>query len=199
MRKSYLIPLGYALLCTFILFACKDKTASGGSNSSKNPVAKEFLVTDSSVGDLQIGMELDEVEAKLGEKITLMNKNPQDVWIDSAMVQYKGEPVTLMFDRRWVVEDSFYLVLGGVKINTNKFKTKEGIGVGSEKEEVWKAFNDGFVFNMYPEFEDTTYTTLSKTRSNITVGHGEGNILIFQLLNSKVKIMELNQYYNDEE
>ncbi len=185
--------------CSLFFVACKEKTASTGTNSSKDPVATEFLVTDSSVGDLRIGMKVEEVEAKLGEKITLLNKNPQDVWIDSAKVQYKGEPFTLMFDRRWVVEDSFYLVLGGVKINSDKFKTKEGISVGSGKEEIWKAYNDGFVFNMYPEFEDTTYTTLSKTRSNITVGHGEGNILIFQLLNGKVKIMEVAQYYNDEE
>lgn len=197
MRRLNLILPGFVLLCTFILFACKEKTASPGD--PKDPVAKEFLVTDSSVGELSIGMTVKDVESALGEKITLMNKNPQDVWIDSAMVKYKGEDFTLLFDRRWVVEDSFYLVLGGMKISSEKFKTKEGISVGSDKEEIWKVYNDGFVFNMYPEFEDTTYTTLSKTRSNITVGHGEGNILIFQLLNGKVKIMEVAQYYNDEE
>ena len=73
MRRLNLILPGFVLLCTFILFACKEKTASPGD--PKDPVAKEFLVTDSSVGELSIGMTVKDVESALGEKITLMNKN----------------------------------------------------------------------------------------------------------------------------
>jgi hypothetical protein len=197
MRKSLLIPLGYALLCTFILLACKEKTASSASGKK---VDSAYLFNNQGLGDLRIGMTVEEVEKALGNKVTLMNKNPEEVYIDSAEVKYKGEPATLMFDRRYSQDESYFLVLGGVKTSSPKFKTAAGIGVGSDKEEIWEAYSTGYVFNLYPDYEDTTYTTFSKTRSFINVSTQEGEIMyFFSLKDNKVSLVEMNVSYNDEE
>ena len=197
MKKTHLIPLGLALLCTFILFACKNKTASSASGSKTDSA---YLFNNQGLGDLRIGMTVEEVEKTIGGKVTLMNKNPEDVYIDSAEIKYKGEPATLFFDRRYNQDETFILVLGGVKTSSPRFKTKEGIGVGSDKEEIWDAYRTGYVFNLYPDYEDTTYTTFSKTRSFINVSTQEGEIMyMFSLKDNKVSLVEMNVSYNDEE
>ena len=196
MKKALLIPLSFALLCIFILFACKEKTAASGTDTK---IDSAFMLTPDGLGELRMGMSVAEVEKVLGGKITLMNKDPE-VWIDSAEVKYKEEPTTLFFDRRYKTDESFDLVLGGLKTTSSKIKTRTGVGVGSDKEEVWEAYREGYDINLYRDYEDTTYTTRSKTRSFIYVTTGEGdNSILFSLVNNKVTKLELNRNYDDEE
>ena len=196
MKKSRLILL-LAISGSFFLFSCSEKTANTSTDAS---VDSAFLLTTQGLGELKMGMDVKELEKVLGEKITLMNQNPQEVWIDSAEIKYKGEPATVFFDRRYLTDTTFDLVLGGIKTSGSGFKTGTGIGIGSGKDEIWNAYREGYIFNMYPDYEDSTFTNFSKTRSFIYVTTGEGdNAILFSLENDKVKMFELRRNYDDEE
>ena len=196
MKKKRLISL-LAIYGSFLLISCGEKTANTSTDAA---VDSAFLMTTEGLGELKMGMEVKELEKVLGEKITLMNQNTQEVWIDSAEIRYRGEAATLFFDRRHLTDTSFDLVLGGIKTSGAGFKTRTGIGIGSGKDEIWKAYREGYIFNMYPDYEDSTFTNFSKTRSFIYVTTGEGdNAILFSLENDKVKMFELRRNYDDEE
>ena len=196
MKKNRLF-LSLAISCSFFLFSCSEKTANTSTDAS---VDSAFLLTTQGLGELKMGMDVKELEKVLGEKITLMNQNPQEVWIDSAEIKYKGEPATVFFDRRYLTDTTFDLVLGGIKTSGSGCKTGTGIGIGSGKDEIWNAYREGYIFNMYPDYEDSTFTNFSKTRSFIYVTTGEGdNAILFSLENDKVKMFELRRNYDDEE
>jgi hypothetical protein len=196
MKKVRLVSL-LAISGTLFLFSCGEKTANTSANAT---VDSAFLLTTEGLGELRVGMDVKELEKVLGEKITLMNQNPQEVWIDSAQIKYRGEPATVFFDRRYLTDTTFDLVLGGIRTSGAGFKTGTGIGIGSGKDEIWNAYREGYIFNMYPDYEDSTFTNFSKTRSFIYVTTGEGdNAILFSLENDKVKMFELRRNYDDEE
>jgi len=196
MRKAILLPLTVVLLSSFFILGCKEKTAATAPDTR---VDTAFMLTPDGLGELRMGLSVAEVEKVLGGKITLMNKDPE-VWIDSAEIKYKEEPTTLFFDRRYKTDETFDLVLGGLKTTSPKIKTRAGVGVGSDKEDIWEAYREGYDMNLYRDYEDTTYTARSKTRSFIYVTTGEGdNSILFSLVNNKVTKLELNRNYDDEE
>lgn len=196
MKKARLVCLLF-LSGSLAFFSCKEKTAN---TSSSTEVDSTLMLTTEGLGDLKMGLDVKGVEKVLGEKITLMNKNPKEVWIDSAEVKYKGEPATIYFDRRYLTDTTFDLLLGGIRTSGGSFKTATGIGMGSDKNEIWNAYRQGYIFNLYPDYEDSTFTAFSKTRDFIYVTTGEGhNAILFSLENNKVKMFELRRNYDDEE
>ena len=195
-------PSRLAAICFFVLvtlpalvtISCGEKTA--GETKTAKDISPEFLVTENSLGPLRMGMTVEEVERALGKDIELLNTNPEEVWVDSAKITYEGEPVTFYFDRQYQEDDSYTLVLGSIRMNSPKFRTSAGIGVGSGKEEIWDRYKDGYAFTMYADYEDTSYTVRSKTRYFINVSEGEGEfLLMFYLDSNKVKSVEITRNY----
>ena len=179
-----------------ILQSCKEGTAEA-KKEEKVEVAPDLTLSEKGLGDLKIGMEIAEVEKVIGQKLELLNKNPE-VLADSAKTNYKGAPVSLYFDH---VNE-----LSGIKTTESKFRTASGVGVGSDKNEIWNAYNDGYSFNMYPDYEDSTYTTRSKTRYFISISNMNGladgdniPLILFTMINGKATEVEATRIYNDSE
>lgn len=200
MRKICFWALTVSL--TVGLYSCKQKTAGANSdNKTELPdVPKEFLVTEQGIDQLRIGMTLDESKKILGQDIPLTNADDDISWMDTVYATYNKIPMEIFYERQYNndIDDSFTKVIAGFRVKSELCKTEKGIGVGSEKMDIINKY-DGYVMNIYPEFEDTTYTTRSKTKSIINVSRGEDtvNMLIFSLDRNRVSAVELSRFFGE--
>lgn len=187
--RTLLLPL------LFFLIACKSKPADKKNENT------DYLLSLEGIGPVKTGMSQADLEKLIGNKIPLTN--PQDTvsgsWEDSALIQYKDAPLHLGFVRTYVEEDSFYMRVTGIKTSSPLCKTESGIGIGSGKQQIIDAY-DNYMIIMIPDYEDTTYTTRSKSRLSIMVREDrEGYEITFYLKDNKVYAMAAGTYYDDEE
>lgn len=191
MRKL-LLPL------LFFFVACNNKQDDKKINTNENT---DYLITMEGIGAIKTGMPQHELEKLLNKPIPL--SNPTDTisgsWEDSAIVKYKEAEFNLGFVRSYTDNDSFYMRVTGMKTSSYLCKTNNGIGIGSSKQQIIDAF-ENYMILMAPEYEDTTYTTRSKTRYSIKVRESyEGGQIIFYLTNNKVSAIEVGSFYDDSE
>ena len=190
---------GLWLGLAFVLAAC------GSKNDHPDPknVNPDYLITLDGIGLVQTYMSQDELEKLLNKKIPLTN--PQDTisgsWTDSAFIKYKEADIRLTFERAYgyTVPDSFYMRVTDMQTSSPLCKTKSGVGIGSGKEEIVNAFEDHRLF-LQPDFEDTTYTTRSKSLYSIIAREDrEGRGITFYLKDNKVDAIKVDTYYDDSE
>lgn len=196
----------YFLFVSGLLFfaACNNKKANQPDNdktSSKIPQNTDYLVTLEGIGLIKTAMTQEEVEKLLNKKVPLTN--PTDSvsgsWEDSAVIKFKEADVTLAFVRTYMKEDSFYMRVTGIKTSSPLCKTQNGIGIGASKQQIIDAF-ENYLLIMSPDYEDTTYTTRSKTRYSIKIREDwEGKELVFYLKDNKVFSMEVTSFHDDSE
>lgn len=181
-----------------VLAACSSKNDQPDKN-----VNTDHLVSLDGIGPVQIGMSQNELEKLLSKKILLTN--PRDTisgsWMDSAFIKYKEADIRLTFVRTYAytATDSFHMRLTEMQTSSPLCKTKNGIGIGSNKQQIIGAFEDHMLF-MEPDFEDTTYTTRSKTLYSINVRENrEGREIVFYLKDNKVYAIKVGSFYDDSE
>jgi hypothetical protein len=189
MRK--LLP---ALL--IVLAACGSKNDQPDKN-----VNTDYLVSLDGIGPVKTEMSQDELEKLLNKKIPLTN--PRDTisgsWMDSAFIKYKEADIRLTFVRTYTANDSFYMRMIDMETRSPLCKTKNGIGIGSSKQQIINAFEDLMLF-MEPDFEDTTYTTRSKTLYSIKARENrEGREIAFYLKDNKVYAIIVGSFHDDSE
>ena len=196
MKKNIFLLLPVLLSLSVIQFSCREKTAAAKTDPQKTDIPKEYLITEKGLGDLHIGMKVNETEKLLGKKFTLSHMHePQGSWLDTAQVTYNQVPMDLYFERQYSREDQFEMVLSGIRFTHEKCKTEKGIGVGSHRDDIINAY-DGYSMSIFYDFEDTTYTTRSKTRSFVNVSRDDAETMfIFTLQNKKVDAVELSRNY----
>jgi len=192
MRK--LLPL-----LLIVLAACGSKNDEPG----KKNVNDDYLVTLDGIGPVKTDMSQGELEKLLNKKIPLTN--PWDTisgsWMDSALIKYKEADLRLTFVRTYAYSapDSFHMRMTDVETSSPLCKTKDGIGIGSGKKQIIDAFEDHLLF-IEPDYEDTTYTTRSKSRSTIKAREArEGREIIFYLKDNKVYAIKVGSFYDDSE
>ena len=190
--SKLLLPL------VFFLIACNSKQDDNKFNTNEN---SDYLITLEGIGAIKTGMPQHDLEKLLNKQIPL--SNPADTisgsWEDSALVKYKEAEFNLGFVRSYIDNDSFYMRVTGMKTSSKLCKTNNGIGIGSSKQQIIEAF-ENYLILMAPEYEDTTYTTRSKTRFYIKVRESyEGGQMIFYLTNNKVSAIEVGSFYDDSE
>ena len=179
--------------------------AACGQQSSTSPTGKnentDYLVSLEGIGPVKTGMSQAQLEQLLGKKIPLTN--PTDTisgsWMDSARVQYKEAELALSFVRSYAYEkpDSFHMRVESLLTRSPLCTTAEGIGIGSTRQQVLRAFENNTIY-MGPEYDNDT--TVSKTRFLIHVREfREGPQIVFHLLENKVVAIEVGSYYDDEE
>lgn len=188
MRKI-LLPL------LFLLIACNSR-----QNVEKNENT-DYPVSMDGIGHIKLDMSQQELEKLVNKKIPLTN--PWDTisgsWQDSAFIWYKEADLKLTFQRTYIKTDSFYMRIIQIETSSPLCKTASGIGIGSGKQNIIEAFEDHLLI-INPDFEDTTYTTRSKTRFTINVRENrEGREMIFSLAEKKVVSLKVTSFYDDEE
>lgn len=179
-----------------VLVACSSKNDQPDKN-----VNTDYLVSLDGIGPVKTGISQDELEKLLNKKIPLTN--PRDTisgsWQDSAFIKYKEADLRLTFVRNYDVADSFYMRITEVQTSSPLCKTKSGIGIGSNKQQIIGAFEDHMLF-MEPDFDDTTYTTRSKTLYSIKAREArEGREIVFYLKDNKVYAIKVDSFYDDSE
>lgn len=185
----------FPLLC--ILFACNSKP------TEKKPENNDYLISIDGMGPVKTGMSQEELEKLLNKKLPLTNLTDtiSGSWEDSARIQYKDADIKLSFVRTPTMTiDSYYLRITGMETSNRMWKTKEGVGIGSGKQQIIDAFFDNYVLFMWPDYADTTYTTRSKTHYTVSVRENrEGKEIVFHLKDNKVYAIEVGAFYDDEE
>ena len=161
---------------------------------------KDYIISTNGLGAIRLDMTQAELEKVLAKKVPLTN--PWDTisgsWQDSAKIWYKDIDVDLRFQRTYIKEDSFFMRVIGIKVNSPLCKTKDGIGIGSGKLQVIAAF-EGYYIDISPDYNEDR-TTKSKTASTISIRkESEGNTIWFNLVNKKVVSFEIFPVFDDEE
>ncbi len=152
----------------------------------------DYIVTMTGMGDLKMNMTIAALEKVLNKKITLKNLlNKEGGYADTIKTKYKNIDVQLYLEDQYIDEKKSEIQLKGIKTSSPLCKTKSGIGIGDDKLKIINAYED-YPVNIYPSYEDDSYTKRSKTKSTITVSNDENsNVITFFLNNKKVIAIEL--------
>jgi hypothetical protein len=159
-----------------------------------------YIVSTDGIGAIKLHMPQVELEELLNKKIPLTN--PGDTisgsWQDSAKIKYKNIDIHLEFVRSYFAEDTFQMVVSGIRTSSVLCKTKYGIGIGSDKLKIIAAYEDYFL-TIQPGFFNYYNTEKSKTKSTISIEDDSKRILRFYLLNKKVVSFEITTSSSAEE
>jgi hypothetical protein len=187
------------LLWPFLIFflACGSKA----DQPEKKITDNDLLVTLDGIGPIKTFMSQEQLEKTLGKKIPLTNLRDtvSGSWMDSAFIKYKEADIRLTFERSFDEHDNTFMRMTTIETSSPLCKTIEGVGIGSSKQEIIKAF-PGNRLSMNHGFEKDTDTIPAKSLYVITVRQNrEGPQIIFYLKNNKVRSIEVGSYYDDEE
>lgn len=177
-------------------------TACNSKQDDKKNENTDYLITLEGIGPVKTDMAQEELEKLLNKKVPLTNLTDtvSGSWEDSARIQYKDADIKLSFVRTQTKTiDSFYMRITRMETSSPLCKTQNGIGIGASKQQIIDAF-DNYLLLIAPEYEDTTYTTRSKTMYSIKVRESwEGGEIIFYLKNKKVYSIKVGNFYDDSE
>ena len=179
------------------LFACSSKA----DQPTKENVNTDLLVSLEGIGPLKTDMYQKDLEKVLDQKLPLTN--PQDTisgsFMDSAFIKYKGADMRLTFERAYAANEDIIMRMTAIETSSPLCKTKDGIGIGSSKEEIINAFPENLLV-MNHDYANATDTIPSKSHYMITVKvQREGPQIIYRLKNNKVYSMVVGYFYDDEE
>lgn len=151
----------------------------------------DYLITPKGIGPFSLGIKKAEVEKLLGKKITLKNLLKEDGWQDTIKARYKNTDIDIYLQRSYENTDKPDIILGGVRVYSNVYKTQSGITIGDDKMKVVNTYEYNAV-NIWPEYEDDEFTRRSKSKAVISVYFDkEGNSISFNLTNKKVTSIEV--------
>lgn len=153
-----------------------------------NPVSAQNIIPVSStgIGDIKINMTLPQVEKASGQAITLKPASGESYEMDTALVSYKGIPVTLIF----------YSV-GGEETNKPQKKvysvgashptlqTRSGFTLGSDKFDIVKKL-DGMYLNLQPDWRMEAQPDKAKYSVLMLTDGENGTQLIMYFENNKL-------------
>jgi len=184
-------------LFLFLIFfiSCGSKT----EHTEKTIVDPDYLVSLQGIGQIKTNMYQTEIEKVIGKKIPLTN--PQDTisgsYMDSASIKYKDADLRLTFVRAYSSDDNFTMQMSAMETTSPLCKTKDGVGIGSSKQDIINAFPENRLEMFHPYYNDTLP---SKEEYVITVKIAkEGPQIVFRLKNNIVHSIEVGVYYDDEE
>ena len=158
----------------------------------------DYIVSMTGIGSLKIGMKKAALEKVLGKKIILKYLSDKDSgYADTIKTKYKSIDVILYLGKQYLDENKEEIVLTGIRSGSALCKTKAGIGIGDDKMKVINVYENNML-NIWPDFEDDTYTKRSKTKSVINVSADDSdNTIVIYLVNKKVVAFEV-VYYEGE-
>jgi hypothetical protein len=187
MKSYFLLFIAFA-----VITGCNTKEGDSSQPATKKTEAN-YILTAGGIGDLKIDMSQAQVEKVLGQPLALRHaKDASDTWwSDTAIVKYKDLDLNLYFEKLTDASDNRYLQLIGIETASTLCRTATGAGVGDDKFDVIKAYDNNIsTLNMGPEFEQVNDTTWlpSKTKSYINVHDTSyATQLNFRLTDKKVK------------
>ncbi len=158
----------------------------------------DYRITMNGIGAVKLGMKQPELEKMFNKKFKLKNiPEANESYYDTVKVKYKNIDLDLYLEK-WFNEDSTMEVgLMGIRTTSPLCKTATGIGIGADKMRIIAVYENNPIV-LAPEFEDDTYTKLSKTRSTISVSsYNEDGAILFYLTNKKVTAIEVFYSYGD--
>lgn len=143
-------------------------------------------VSSTGIGDIKINMTLQQVEKASGQAITLKPASGESYEMDTALVSYKGIPVTLIF-----------YTVGGEETNQPQKKvysvgashptlqTRSGFTLGSDKFDIVKKL-DGMYINLQPDWRMDSKPDKAKYSVLMLTDGENGTILIMYFENNKL-------------
>jgi hypothetical protein len=175
----------------FLFIACnnnKDKKAG-----SKKTGKAEYTITKDGIGDLKIGMSDAEVSKLLNQQFSFENnEDAPNYWQDTIKAKYKELPVSLIFSRHYVDDDSTYWDLIVISTSSPLCKTETGLGIGDEKSEIFPLYDDSPI-TMMPDYEQVNDSTWNPSKTKFTIYVKDANYdkeLVFRLTNKKITALE---------
>jgi hypothetical protein len=171
-------------LAVMLIISCgtKDKKAVAED--------KNYLIGMTGFDSLRLGMSKAELEAMVGDTFKLQHIKVDGGASDTIHTKYRGIDITVYLNEG---DDKEIATVFGIRSNDPSFKTRGGVGVGTEKEKVISAYED-FTKYIAPEYE--VYPERSKTKSCISVmDTATTGALLFHIIDRKVSSVELTSYY----
>jgi hypothetical protein len=159
------------------------------------------IISMDGIGAIKLNMSQEELEELLKVKIPLTN--PTDTisgsWQDSASIRYGKVDFQLVFQRSYSAENTFNMIVISIKSNSPLCKTKEGIGIGTDKIKIISVYEQNDI-SIIPDYEDELYELRSKTKASICVkNESRKKMILFHLVNKKVTGYEVKTAFSDEE
>lgn len=192
----------FSLLILTTFASCNSKNSKdSNTDSTKSTGNSDYIITKNGIGNLKIGMSVDEAEKLLGQKISLKHAQEEDIWTDTANAKYKDIEVTLYFQPRYTENenDARIMEIFGLATNSPLCKTAAGIKIGDSKTAVLAAYDESPI-NMGPEFEQVNDTTWLPNFSKFYINVRDTSFdkdLIFKLNNKKVSSIEASIVLGD--
>lgn len=143
-------------------------------------------VSSTGIGDIKINMTLQQVEKATGQAITLKTASAESYEMDTALLNYKGIPVTLILytvggDETNKPQKKVYSV--GASHPT--LQTRSGFTLGSDKFDIVKKL-DGMYLNLQPDWRMETQPDKSKYSVLMLTDGENGTQLIMYFENNKL-------------
>lgn len=171
-------------LLVMLLYGCNTKT------SKAEPQNINYPISMNSFDSLELGMTKAELEAMMDTTFKLQHIKVDGGPYDTIRTSYKGADVMIYL---YESDDKTIATVYGIRSSDPSFRTKDGIGVGTEKAKVIDAYENHTKY-IAPEYE--TYPVRSKIKSLIAVMDTvESRALLFHIINRKVSSVEVSSYY----
>jgi hypothetical protein len=191
-----------SILAFAILLFAGCKNSNEKTAAEKTTISKDTPIIDNwGIDSLKLGMQVSDLEKLVHQQVPLKNVLiPEVYYQDTVNASYRGMDVTLYVEKQNTMEENkFEYRLAGLKTTSPMAKTAEGIGVGSDKLDIIRAYDDRDI-RITPDYTDTTYTVRDKTRSFVFITNSVNEYgWIFYVKNGKVAYVELINHYSDAE
>lgn len=147
-----------------------------------------YEVSTEGIGAIKLGMSQTDLEKLLQIKIPLANitDTVSGSWQDSAHITYRSIPIALQFTRDYFEENKFRMVITGMRTNSPRCKTSNGIGIGADKISIIKAY-EAHRITIEPDLIDDTFGKNSRENATLSVSDQlYSKLILFYLVNRKV-------------
>lgn len=163
----------------FSLLVC---TAIGMAQKNDNILSFE------GIGSLRLGMSKAELEKLLNMKIVLKHIGIDEVYVETISVKFQGADLELYLMRN----EEKTAVLESITTKNPVYKTKEGIGVGTDELTIINKYEDHMLI-IQPGYDDGPDFKRARGITTITLAHLDDirSAIIFTLENKKVVKIEI--------
>jgi hypothetical protein len=143
-------------------------------------------VSSTGIGDIKINMTLQQVEKATGQVITLKTASIESYEMDTALVKYKGVPVTIIWytvggDETEKPQKKVY----SVGASHPGLQTRSGFTLGSDKFDIVKKL-DGMYLNLQPDWRMDSQPDKAKYSVLMLTDGENGTQLIMYFENNKL-------------
>ena len=147
----------------FLLLSLTLVVNTGFAQSEKNVLGFD------GIGDLKLDMLRPELEKMLNTKFTFKQIGITESYMETIPVTYKG----ISFELELMGSDQQSVRLEGISTTSPVYKTKEGIGIGSDQQTIINAYEKHLLII---HKESITFADIDNIRSSI----------VFEMKNNKV-------------